>query len=177
MSQTHQSQHRFEQLFREHYSRLFYYAFQMTHDEEVSRDIVSETFSRVWAQWDTIDADRALYLLMVAVKRRCVDHLRHLSVLNKYSDYYLHAVDECYTDDHEAEQRQESVDQLMSQLEEPTRTIMRLCFLERLRYDEVASQLHIHHDTVKRHVMKALKLLRSKYGRRNPSVHAPESEP
>ncbi len=167
-------QQRFEQLFREQYSRLFYYALQITHDREASRDIVSETFSRVWSQWETVDADKAPTLLLVSVKRRCVDHLRHLKVLNRYSDYYLHAVDECYIDDHEAEQRQQSVDMLMAQLEEPTKTILTLCFLEHRKYDEVAEQLHIHHDTVKRHVMKALKLLRGKFAPKN--VYPPATE-
>lgn len=154
----------FEQLFREQYSRLFYYALQITRDEEASRDIVSETFWRVWSQWEAVDTDKVPTLLKVSVKRRCVDHLRHLKVLNKYSDYYLHAVDECYTDDHEAEERQQQVNLMVDQLEEPTKTILKKCFLDRMKYDEVAQELHIHHDTVKRHVMKALKLLRSKFG-------------
>lgn len=160
-------QQRFEQLFREQYSRLYYYALQITHDRETSRDIVSETFSQVWSQWETIDMDRVIALLLVSVRHRCVDHLRHLKVLNRYSDYYLHAVDECYIDDHEAEQRQQTVDMLMAQLEEPTKTILSLCFLEHRKYNEVAEQLHIHHDTVKRHVMKALKLLRCKFAKKN----------
>lgn len=158
----------FQQLFREQYPRLFYYALQITHDEETSRDIVSDTFARMWSQWHLIDMARIEVLLNVAVRRRCVDHLRHITVRSEYAQYYLHAVDECYVDSDESMKKQRQVDKLMAELEEPTKTIMRKCYLEHKKYDEVAAEMHIHHDTVKRHVMKALKILRKKFSGKNP---------
>lgn len=169
-------QNEFRQLFKEQYPRLFYYALHITHDEEISRDIVSETFARVWDQWENMNHDTLSAMLMVSIRRRCVDHLRHLKVHSKYADYYLHAVDECYAEGNEAEERQRQVDRLMAELSEPTKTIMRLCYLEHRKYDEVAADMHIHHDTVKRHVMKALKLLRSKFGQKNPAELATERD-
>lgn len=55
----------YRRLFKEQYPRLFYYVLQMTHDEEVSRDIVSDTFARLWQGWTMIDVSRAPYMLMV----------------------------------------------------------------------------------------------------------------
>lgn len=164
----HEEDEEFQQLFKEHYPRLFYYALQITHDYEASRDIVSETFARVWGQWGQVDMARVEVLLGVAVRRRCVDHLRHLTVRSEYLQYYLHAVDECYVDTDESLKRQRQVDVLMAELSEPTKTIMRKCYLEHKKYDVVAAEMHIHHDTVKRHVMKALRTLREKFSGKNP---------
>lgn len=164
-----QEQHKeFRQLFTDQYPRLFYYALQITHDYEASRDIVSDTFARTWSQWATVDMAKAVTMLSVAVRHRCVDHLRHARVLSEYAKYYIQAVDECYADGSEAMRRQRQVDALMAELDEPTKTIMQKCYLEHKKYDEVAAEMHIHHDTVKRHVMKALKNLRTKFSGKNP---------
>lgn len=164
-----QSEYReFQRLFKEQYPRLFYYALQLTHDEEACRDIVSETFARVWDQWSQMDIDKVVSLLLVSVRRRCVDFLRHKKVLSEYADYYIHAVDESYVDSKESQKMQVVADKLMAELEEPTKTIMRKCYLEHKKYDEVAAEMHIHHDTVKRHVSKALKILRAKFSGKNP---------
>ena len=45
-------------------------------------------------------------------------------------------------------------------LPEPTCTILRLCYYEHLTYREVAQQLGISPDTVKKHISKALRTLR-----------------
>lgn len=118
-------------LFKEQYPRLFYYVLQMTHDEEVSRDIVSDTFARLWQVWAMIDVSRAPYMLKVSVRRRCVDWLRHQRVHSKYVDYYLHAVDEVYSDSSANVRIQQEVAVMMSQLQEPTRPSWRNATLNR----------------------------------------------
>ncbi|AGB29312.1 RNA polymerase sigma factor, sigma-70 family [Prevotella dentalis DSM 3688] len=170
------SDQQFARLFRAQYARLYYYAVQLTHDREAARDIVSDTFAHVWSLWDTVDDTRAATLLTVAVRRRCMDLLRHRQVEARYADYYVHAVDEAWNDAPESLRRQRLADRLMATLSEPTRTIMRMCYLEHRRYDEVAATLGVHHDTVKRHVMRALKLLRARFGEKSPDEVATESE-
>ena len=158
----------YRHLFKEQYPRLFYYVLQMTHDEEVSRDIVSDPFTRLWQGWAMIDVSRAPYMLMVSVRRRCVDWLRHQRVHSKYVDYYLHAVDEVYSDSSANVRIQKEVAVMMSQLQEPTRTVLEKCYLERKKYAEVAQGMNMSHDQVKRHISKALRLLREKFGGTNP---------
>ena len=38
----------FEQLFRENYTRLYYYALSFLNDSELARDVVSNVFEAVW---------------------------------------------------------------------------------------------------------------------------------
>lgn len=158
----------YKKLFRAQYPQLYYYALQVTHDEEASRDIVSETFAKLWQGWSSVDVARAPYMLMVSVRRRCVDFLRHRCVHSKYVDYYLHAVDEAYSGSSDNVRMQREVAVLMSQLKEPTRTVLEKCYLEHKKYAEVAEEMHLSHDMVKRHISKALCILREKFGGKNP---------
>jgi RNA polymerase sigma factor (sigma-70 family) len=45
-------------------------------------------------------------------------------------------------------------------LPEPTCTILRLCYWEKKTYQQVAGELGISPDTVKKHISKALRTLR-----------------
>ena len=40
--------HRFEQLYKENYARLYYYTFRFIMDEEVCKDIVNDIFEKAW---------------------------------------------------------------------------------------------------------------------------------
>ena len=52
---------------------------------------------------------------------------------------------------------------LFSILKEMTTDWLRLCYLQQKKYAEVAEELNISPDTVKKHIMKALKLLKELY--------------
>lgn len=52
---------------------------------------------------------------------------------------------------------------MMSQLSPPTDQILEMCYLKRMRYAEVAEALDISPNTVKKHIVKALKTLRERY--------------
>ena len=44
----------FEALFRMNYSRLYFYAFNLVNDQECAEDIVADTFSYLWENYDTV---------------------------------------------------------------------------------------------------------------------------
>ena len=60
---------------------------------------------------------------------------------------------------HEAQLQQ--AETIACSLSEPTRTILRLCYWEKLTYRQVAERLEISPDTVKKHISKALRILRN----------------
>lgn len=50
----------FEQLFRENYTRLYYYALSFLNDSELARDVVSNAFEAVWAGRDRLEFSSSL---------------------------------------------------------------------------------------------------------------------
>ncbi len=150
----------FEQLFRSQYPRLYYYALQLLKDAELSRDIVSETFTLVWENFDSYVPETLPAFLLKTVKNKCLDQIRHASVHLQYADYYLHAVEEAYSQTDENEERQRQVAEMMDRLPDTTRHVLEECYLHQKKYREVAEEMNVCQETVKRHIMRALKLLR-----------------
>ncbi len=153
----------FGRLFRSQYPRLYYYALQLLKDEEASRDIVSEVFSRVWEGFGSYELQTLPAFLMKTVRNKCLDFLRHSAVHAQYAAYYLHAVDECCADSPENEERQRLVAEMLDLLPDTTRHVLEECYLNHKKYREVAEEMNVCQETVKRHVMRALKLLREHY--------------
>lgn len=154
---------RFGQLFKAQYPRLYYYALQLLKDEEASRDIVSETFTHVWADFASFDLQTLPAWLMTTVRNKCLDFIRHTHVHALYADYYLHAVDECYVESDDNRERQQKVAEMLDLLPDTTRHVLEECYLHHKKYREVAEEMEVCQETVKRHIMKALKLLREHY--------------
>ncbi|TDQ80118.1 RNA polymerase sigma factor [Sphingobacterium yanglingense] len=153
----------FDHIFRENYTYLYKYAFHITGDEEESRDIVSGVFESLWKNIERFDKEKAKPYLKVSVRNRCVDFLRKNTLHNKYMDEYLNTLSRYYDELADQREQDELVETMLSQLPENTRHILDLCYFQRLKYSEVAEQLDISPDTVKKHIVKALKLLRTIY--------------
>lgn len=153
----------FGRIFKAQYPNLYYYALHLLKDEEMSRDIVSEVFTRVWENFSSYKLDTLPSLLFKMVKSKCLDYLRHSAVHAQYADYYLHAVDECYTNNEEDEERIRLATEMLDLLPDTTRHVLEECYLNHKKYREVAEEMDICQETVKRHIMKALKLLREHY--------------
>ena len=45
----------FETLYRENYSRMFRVAFDFLQDNEISRDVVSDVFAKIWQKSELMD--------------------------------------------------------------------------------------------------------------------------
>lgn len=159
----------FDRLFREHYGFLYSYAYHIVGNEEDSRDIVSAVFEGLWNNIQQFDADKAKPYLMVSVRNRCVDFLRKSKLHNQYTEEYLHTLSIYYDDLKEQQEQDLLVKEMLDKLPENTRTILEMCYLKRMKYVEVAAELSISTATVKKHIVKALKLLRIDYSKNKSS--------
>lgn len=65
----------FDVMFREWYRPFFYFAYRYVKDEEVCRDIVSETFAVLWQNFDTIARPTAKSYLLSVLRTKCIDYL------------------------------------------------------------------------------------------------------
>lgn len=153
----------FDRIFTENYSRLYIYALHITGNSEVSRDIVSDVFVGLWKNISSLELNKLNAYLMASTRNRCIDHLRHTILSSQYTEEYIHCYSELYIDYSEEQERDELVERLLSQLPSQTRRILELCYLQQKKYAEVAEELNISPDTVKKHIMKALKLLKELY--------------
>ena len=152
----------FDDIFRMYYSQLFFFAMQFVDDEDECDDIVSSAYEDAWRHFADIDRKAAQAWLFINVKRKCLDWLRHQNHYRTYAKLQLHiaqrTTDE--TDPLETQEKMERVNRLLDSLPQHARDIFTRCYIDGKKYREVAEEFTISSETVKKHVIRALKILR-----------------
>ena len=64
----------------------------------------------------------------------------------------------------EMEERVQHIEKFIEQLTDPTKTILKECYFDNKKYQEVAEEFGISINGIKKHIMKALRLLREEFG-------------
>lgn len=155
----------FEELFRANYSRLYFYALNLINNQGCAEDIVADTFSYLWENYDTVIGDVSpLPLLYSLVRNSCIDYLRHCDVKSRYESTVAQNPDnwEETSDDDEHHERITRVMSAINQLPAQTRKVFEACFLHGKKYKEVGEEMNISINTVKTHISRALAFIRSK---------------
>lgn len=151
----------FEQLFKENYNSLYYYAYSIVNDNELAKDLVNDSFEEIWSRRKKLDISFSLRsFLFKVVKNRCLNYLRKQEVEQKYIDRAKHNI----SDSDEFKDYEPVLAEIMKaieQLPEQGRKVFTKCFIENLTYKEVAEELNISVNTIKTHITNSLKRLRN----------------
>lgn len=150
-------------LFEAHYDRLVYFCLQMTKDEEQARDIVQDAFISYWQQHKTVDQHPSVIkrFLYNSVRNASLNYLRHRKVVLTHQNTLAPEESESSVMEHiiTAEVLGYIHDSLHS-LGEPYRNICVKAFMEGMKNQEIADELGISINTVKKQKQKAIELLR-----------------
>lgn len=151
----------FDYLFKEYYPQLYYYAFHLINNMEASKDIASDAFEFIWANYSKIDKATAKSYLYVYVRNKSIDFLRHQNVheqcIQVYSELTKSYVETEYK---EMDERMLNISKAMEKLTTHTKHILEECYFHRKKYQEVADELNISVSAVRKHIVKALKVIR-----------------
>lgn len=150
------SQNQIEQLFRKHYAKLRRLAYTMLHDEEESKDAVSEVFARMMQTGSLPQDDKAEGYLLISVRNRCRDVIAHQQTRQKMER--LIPVDNMvWLSENMEQQRYSRLRHLVdTELTEQTRQVFLLRFDRRMKYEEIAATLGISEKTVYKHLHHAI---------------------
>lgn len=153
----------FDKMFKEWYIPFFYFAFRYIKDREVCKDIVSESFEKLWKNYDQIDATKAKSYLASMVKTKCIDYLRHQSVHENYIKYTTYVNDSVLKEDDFSltETRIALIRKGMEKLTPYNRHILEQCYIHHKKYKEVAEELQISVSAIHKNIVKALRILRN----------------
>ncbi len=153
-------------LFDEFYDRLVYYSVQMLKDQAAAEDIAQESFIKYWAQRAEISEDTRVIknYLYSTVKNLSLNHIRHGKVVNQYVNKHqtTEAEERPFIDALITAEVIAEVQAAIKSLPENYRIVSYLGFLEGKKNQEVADELGISINTVKKQKQRALQLLRLK---------------
>ena len=156
----------FNQLFRQHFRALSFFAHSIIGEELYAQDIVQECFIKVWNRRHQLkDVSELKPYLYAAVKNDCINHLRSQSVRDKKQQAYVdresdHVVGAVDVDMIRAESIRMLNDRI-EQLPEKMREVVRLYYFEGKSSGEIGRLLKKNPDTVQHQRKTALRLLRN----------------
>lgn len=154
----------YQVLYKEYYRALVVYAIGFVEQREIAEDIVQDLFSSIWEKSIELQSHAALKAFLYnSTKNRCINHIRHDSVKNKYAEHFLSNPEES-TEFESAMEEEEIYRQLFLAIEAlppRCREIFELN-LSGKRNDEIAALLDLSIETVKTQKKKALKILKAK---------------
>ena len=167
------SREAFNILFSRYQSQVINTAYGMLSDKEDAYDAAQEVFIRVYKNIDSFKEQSSfatwLYRITVNV---CSDILRKrqknsdIISINSFTDdnkdFDIPDDSPTVEDNMELSERQAAVRNAISELKEEYRTVITLCDIEGMSYENIAEVLNIPHGTVKSRINRARNALKKK---------------
>lgn len=158
--------------FTEIYNRykwlLHTHAYKWMQDREEAKDIIHELFAALWTKRESLSfPDNLSAYLYTAVRNRIFNVISHQKVASQYLNSLQAFIDEEQAAaDHLVREKQMTllIEKEIAALPAKMRAVFELSRKEQLSHKEIAEQLTISEQTVRKHVQHALKILRVKLG-------------
>lgn len=150
-----------EQLFRQHYAKMYNLARCILSDDDESKDVVSEVFAQILADDVVLVPGSEEGYLMRSVRNRCLNLIAHKSVKERVAKL-LDGADVILSE--ETDERLDRLMLLIEDLEPPIRQlIFRLRYLQEKSYQEVADEVGVSKVTVFNHLSKAMDWIKKQF--------------
>ena len=158
----------FDILFEKYSAKLYRFSFSLLKNHEDSKEIVQETFFRVWDKRREIDSSKSFKSFLFTISYHLIiDHLRlklkdqeYRSFLKEYFKTEEVKVDSVI--DYKTLNRQ--IAAVIAELPDKRKQIFKLSREQGLTHKEIAGQLNISVKTVENQINLALKLIKSRLG-------------
>jgi RNA polymerase sigma-70 factor (family 1) len=155
-----------DSLFKEYYDRLVYFSFQLVKDKDRAQDIVQDSFIKYWYQRETVMPDKTAVknFLYISVRNASLNALKHAKVEENYIQRQCVAELEVQPVINAiiAAEVMAGIHSAIQSLPENYRVISVMGYLEGKKNHEIAGELEMSVNTVKKQKYKALHLLKGK---------------
>ncbi len=158
----------YKYIYQRYYRVLFVHAYKRLRDQEQSKDIIQEVFTKLWDKREAfVLASSLAGFLFTAVNNKIVDYFLHKEVQAKYFAAFGEFLDvETQKTDYLVRENQlmALIEQEIQQLPPKMREVFELSRKSNLSHKEIADRLAISEKTVDRQISNALFRLKTKLG-------------
>lgn len=162
----------FADIFHRYKSPLFDYGMKITKSQVAAEELVQECFIKLWLSRQNLPSvGNPVGYLHIMARNAGVDYLRRLSLdagLQQKVWAGISATENPTMQKVQVSETQRLIDEAVAQLPTQQREVFMLSRYEGLNYEQIGLQMGIADNTVKNHLVKALKFIReylgNKYG-------------
>jgi RNA polymerase sigma-70 factor (ECF subfamily) len=157
----------FSEVFERYTPLLYIHAYKKLRNDTEAKDVVQETFIRLWNKRALLDEGNNLSgYLYRSVMNRIFNLMDHQKIVDGYAKAFNINLYRSHGSDHLVREKQlkELIEKEINRLPPRMREVFELRRNEHLSNKQVAEQLNISESTVADQMKKALKLLRSRLG-------------
>ena len=160
----------FEVIYKSHYRRIYHFALQYLHNEEVCSNIIQDVFSSLWDNKEKLTVETNLNAwLFTVTKNKCLKYIRDLKSEKRHLDNLaeqrmsiiqdaLNSLDTSSLAFHEIEKL---IQQTLDSLSPQCRRAFEMSRFDEKKYSEIADEMQIAQKTVETHISNALKIFRT----------------
>ena len=160
------NQSAFSELYNRYKQALYFHACRSIKNTDESRDIVQEVFTALWTKRESLVIPKSVdAYLYGSIRNRILNFIAHQKVVSKYADSidaYLEQAESTTEELLSAKELTHILQKEISLLPEKMREVFELSRNHELSYKQIAEQLNISDQSVKKQVHRALKILRLK---------------
>lgn len=152
----------FDGIFRQYYEKLYRFVQQFIADRDDSHDIVTAVFEDLWRNFSSIDLSTIQPYLYQTTRNRIIDFLRRDGKRQRYTAYAM-KMTERYENPNtiiERNHNQKIIADVLHRIGPPTSEVLKACYIDGKKYKEVAEEMGMSLASVKKHMVKALKMVR-----------------
>lgn len=153
----------YEGLYKEHAEKIVYYLYYKFGDMEKARDVVQDSFAKLWMNCSKIIYGAAKSFLYKIANNSSVNEYNHQKVVLKYKSMPQKSITN-ESPDFQMEEKEfmDKLNKAIGDLKEGQRTVFLLNRIEKKTYNQIADLLDISVKTVEKRMHLALKILRTK---------------
>lgn len=154
----------FENIYRQHYARMYRLARTMLYDVDESKDVVSDIFARLLREKYQPQQSQMEGYLMTAVLNRCRDVISHKSIRKRVEKLFLQESMQGHIISLNDDDRLERLMQFIeAELPPLSQLIFQLRFLREMSYEEVAQATGVSKVTVYNHLSQSLQRIKEHF--------------
>ena len=165
-----------EQLFRQHYSKMFLVSRMFLGDEETAKDVVSDIFADLLGGKLRIPPDSTEGYYVVLTRNRCLNHLRKMTLHDKVKAGLMldHTIDIVHDEnriigeiDHEMSRADQMLRFIDHEMTQQTRRVVNMHYRQKLTYREISEELGISEAAVYKHLAQGIKRIKEHFNPKN----------
>ena len=157
----------FREIFDQNFRKLYAFSFRLLKNKEQAEEVVNDTLMNVWTNRDRLNPEFPVAPYLYTITRRlALNAIRQIATSQKAIDQLWLNMENISNDTEESvllSDLQRFTEAALITLPPQQQIVFRMSRFEGLNYDEIAVKLNISRNTVKNHLVAALKTLKTHF--------------